>query len=218
MKILIFLGSTRESTPPKPKRVGHRVALYLKNLIEAEGCDVEIIDPLNFQLPQVFKPHFSYAKPDVPSDLDQLSEKIQKADAYVMLSPEYNHSMGPALSHLLNHFGSSSFSYRPSLIATYSQGQWGGARAAMSMRGYLSELGCLPVSAMIHVPKAHEVFDESGEVSESEDSAEWASYFQRSLAQLYWWAAACIEQKKVQDPHQYIKSFKKSPDQRNAPS
>jgi hypothetical protein len=47
---------------------------------------------------------------------------------------------------------------KPSLIVTYSAGQWGGARAAVAMRPFLSELGCLPGSAMVHVPEAHTVF------------------------------------------------------------
>jgi NAD(P)H-dependent FMN reductase len=41
--------------------------------------------------------------------LEQLAKKILAADGYVMVSPEYNHSMSPALAHLLNHFGSSLF-------------------------------------------------------------------------------------------------------------
>ena len=134
-----------------------------------------------------------------------------------MLSPEYNHSLSPALSHLLNHFGSSSYSYKPSLIVTYCQGQWGGARAAMAMRSYLGELGCIAVSAMIHVPKAHHVFKESGEVEAGEDKTNWDSYFNRALAQLYWWSQACLHYKKIQDPRSLIESFKKKPEQRNAP-
>ncbi len=218
MKILIFLGSVRESTPPSPKRVGERLSFYLKSLVQRVGHQVEVIDPLQISFPPVFKPHFAFAAGKAPADLESLSQKVQAADAYVMLSPEYNHSISPALSHLLNHFGSSSFGYKPSLIVTYSQGQWGGVRAAIGMRSYLGELGCLPVSSMLHVPKAHQVFDEKGVVVESEDSQRWDSYFQHGLAQLYWWATACADQKKINNPHDFIESFKKSPEQRNTPS
>lgn len=218
MRILIFLGSARESSPPSPPRVGKRVALYLKTLVENEGHDVEIIDPLDIQFGSVFKPHFSYSKKDVPWDLDLLHQKIERAEGYVMLSPEYNHSMSPALTHLLNHFGSSTYSYKPSLIATYSQGQWGGARAAMAMRNFLGELGCIAVSAMVHIPKAHLVFTEIGELHDSENKKNWHSYIKRSLSQLYWWGDACLEQKKKQDPFLWSESFKKDPSQRNSPT
>ena len=71
-----------------------------------------------------------------------------------------NLTLSPALLHVLNHFGSSLFSFKPSLIVSYSAGQWGGVRAANALRPILSALGALPVSAMIHVPKAGEAFDE----------------------------------------------------------
>ena len=82
-----------------------------------------------------FKPHFAYAKGRAPAALEGLARDIAGADGYVMVSPEYNHSMSPALMDLLNHFGASHFAYKPSVIATYSAGQWGGARAAVRMMG-----------------------------------------------------------------------------------
>ena len=63
-----------------------------------------------------------------------------------------------------NHFGSSLFSFKPSCIVSYSAGQWGGTRAAHALRPILSELGCIPVSAMIHIPCAQDVLDELGNV------------------------------------------------------
>ncbi|MGY0565753.1 MAG: NADPH-dependent FMN reductase, partial [Paraglaciecola chathamensis] len=78
-------------------------------------------------------------------------------------------------------FGSSLFSYKPSAIVTYSAGQWGGMRAAVGMRTFLSELGCLPVSAMIHVPKAQDVFTEDGTPETGEDQATWFDYFARTF-------------------------------------
>ncbi len=134
---------------------------------------MEIIDPLTLSFDAVFKPEFAYSRSKVPEGLKQLAAKIEQADGYVMVSPEYNHSMSPALAHLLNHFGSSLFSYKPSAIVTYSAGQWGGARAAVSMRTFLSELGCLPVSAMIHIPNAASVFNEKGEVLNEASQQEW---------------------------------------------
>tara|TARA_R110002049_G_scaffold157936_1_gene322860 strand:- start:81 stop:266 length:186 start_codon:yes stop_codon:yes gene_type:complete len=55
-------------------------------------------------------------KSKAPEQLNTLADKIAAADGYIMISPEYNHSMSPALANLLNHFGSSLFSYKPSAI------------------------------------------------------------------------------------------------------
>ena len=219
MNVLVFLGSVRDSTPPKPARLGLRVArAMLQQLGERyPQCHVGLVDPMDYELGALFKPHFAYSRSTAPSELTALAQRIEQADAYVMISPEYNHSMSPALAHLLNHFGSSLYSYKPSAIVSYSAGQWGGTRAAVAMRTFLSELGCLPISAMIHIPKAHEVLSDDGKVTHAAEAQRWADYFGRSFAQLMWWAEATQRQRALQDPHQMIQSFKRNPSQRNAP-
>ena len=213
---LIFLGSTRTSTPPAPARLGERVAIACERLLTAlPNTTAEVVDPLTLDLNGPFKPHFAYAKKAVPDDLEALAGKIEHADGYVMASPEYNHSMSPALSHLLNHFGASLFAFKPSAIVTYSMGQWGGARAAVSMRAFLSELGCLPVSAMVHIPKAQEALSDDGQFAQEQER--WESYFGRTLGQLTWWAEAAKAYKAEQDPATLSPAFNKSPAQRNAP-
>lgn len=214
LDILVFLGSVRESEPPRPARLGERVARALRAQSKEAGHRAEIVDPLEFDLPRAFKPHFAYAKGRAPEALDALAARIVQADGYIMVSPEYNHAMSPALADLLNHFGSSLFSYKPSVIATYSAGQWGGTRAAVSMRSFLGELGCLPVSAMIHVPHAHEVFEVDGGYAEGVDGARWSGYIARALDQLAWWAGAAARQRGLAEPPG---AFLRDPSQRNAP-
>ncbi|HHF3130205.1 TPA: NADPH-dependent FMN reductase [Vibrio diabolicus] len=219
MHFLIFLGSVRDSTPPRPARLGMRVSRACETLFKNQYSQhtVEIIDPLNSDFDDVFKPEFAYHRAKVPAHLRELADKIKSADGYVMVSPEYNHSMSPALANMLNHFGSSLFSYKPSAIVTYSAGQWGGVRAAVSMRTFLSELGCLPVSAMIHIPKAQEVFDEQGVVADELQQTQWDSYMNRTMHQLIWWAEGASLQRERLDPTSLAEVFKKDPSQRNAP-
>lgn len=184
-----------------------------ERLLSGFAHDIQLVDPLDFDTSGVFKPHFSYAHGRAPQALDDLAKAISAADGYVMVSPEYNHSMSPALAHLLNHFGASRFAFKPSAIVTYSAGQWGGARAAMGMRGFLSELGCLPVSAMVHLPNAHEVIDEEG--AWTIDAERWDGYVGRTFAQLAWWAEAAQRQRSTSDT--VTPAFERDPSQRNAP-
>lgn len=219
MKFIVFLGSVRNSTPPKPSRLGERVTLACLNCLKANYSEheFELIDALDYPLEPVFKPHFAYAKSRAPEALNFLAEKIQAADGYIMVSPEYNHSMSPALANLLNHFGSSLYAYKPSAIVTYSAGQWGGMRAAVNMRTFLAELGCLSVSAMIHIPKAQMVFDETGGFQAGENKDEWSSYFARTFNQLMWWAEATSKQRAAVNPHDMVGNFTESPNERDAP-
>lgn len=217
MKILVFLGSIRTSTPPLPARVGERVARACAAQCGRDGHNVVLIDPLDYDLGEVFKPHFSYAKGRAPLPLEHLASEIASADGYVMVSPEYNHSMSPALAHLLNHFGSSLFAFKPSAIVTYSTGQWGGVRAAVGMRAFLSELGCLPVSAMVHIPAAHTVFAADGTFAPEVDSTRWVSYIQRTFSQLTWWAEAAGRERARSGGTGPSPAFLRDPSQRNAP-
>ncbi|MBQ24274.1 NAD(P)H-dependent oxidoreductase [Alcanivorax sp.] len=219
MKFLIFLGTVRDSTPPKPARLGERVAKACVECLNARygEHEVELVDALDYPMETVFKPHFSYPKSKAPPALNTLAEKIASADGYIMVSPEYNHSMSPALANLLNHFGSSLFSYKPSAIVTYSAGQWGGMRAAVGMRTFLSELGCLPVSAMVHVPKAQDVFAADGALQAGEDKVSWFDYLGRTFNQLLWWAQAAKAHADEVDPHKMVRDFKTTPAERNAP-
>ena len=148
-----------------------------------------------------------------------MHEILSKADAYVAITPEYNHAPSPALLNILNHFGSSVFSWKPSAIISYSAGQWGGSRAAIALRPVLSELGCLPVSALVHIPNAGGVFDEDGNVIGNEDEEEkWRSYVGRCVAQLEWWGEAALAHRSLVDPNSVSPAFRVDPSQRNAPS
>ena len=216
LDFLVFVGTVRESGAPYPARLGLRVAEGAAALLADEGHRAQLVDPLKLDIPRPFRPHFSYARGRAPDDLEMLAGRIAEADGYVMVSPEYNHSMSPALADLLNHFGASKFAFRPSAIVTYSAGQWGGVRAAVQMRTFLSELGCLPVSAMVHVPAAQDVFREDGTFRSEVDAERWRGYFRRTFDQLAWWAGAARRQR-TEGEDRLTPAFEVDPSQRNAP-
>ena len=143
LKVAIITGTTRTGGPPAPV-VGPRVAKFVeKCLEEREGVTVStIVDPTEF--PLLEKPEFSYRPGSAPEPLHRIGDMLRDADAYVCITPEFNHAPSPGLVNVLNHFGSSVFSFKPSAIVSYSAGQWGGTRAAIGLRPILSELGALP--------------------------------------------------------------------------
>mmetsp|Transcript_31127 Transcript_31127/g.48727 ORF Transcript_31127/g.48727 Transcript_31127/m.48727 type:complete len:240 (-) Transcript_31127:236-955(-) len=217
LNIALITGSTRTAGPPTVP--GPRVNTFIQTTLENRGHTITHIDPKQFALLQ--KPAFGYASGRAPQELQECQSILQQADAYVCVTPEYNHSPSPALMNVLNHFGSSVFSFKPSAIVTYSAGQWGGTRAGVALRTTLSELGCLPVSAMIHIPKAQEVLDRDGSIivtSEENDEVErWQKYCSRTFSQLEWWAVAACNHREVVDPFDESPVFGKAPSQRNAP-
>lgn len=219
LQIALILGSTRTEGPPRPANVGSRVGMFAAAQLSARGHTVDVVDPIAEDLPLLIKPHFAYRQGAAPGSMDNLASRLREANAFVMLTPEYNHAPSPALLNLLNHFGGSIFAFKPSAIVSYSQGQWGGTRAAVALRPVLSELGCLPVSAMVHVPRAHEVFDERGAVlGDDAEAVRWESYSARAWSQLEWWGGAAKRHRDVVDPTSGSPPLRTSPNQRNAPS
>jgi NAD(P)H-dependent FMN reductase len=161
------------------------VAKFVQSRLEQRGNKVTVIDPRQVDLRLLQKPHFAYAKSQIPDVLREIHEVFETADAYVAVTPEYNHAPSPALLNILNHFGSSTFGFKPSAIVSYSAGQWGGTRASHALRPVLSELGCIPVSAMIHVPFAQDAFNEDGTVQGGEDEQKrWEGYMDRCFSQV----------------------------------
>mmetsp|Transcript_27024 Transcript_27024/g.39991 ORF Transcript_27024/g.39991 Transcript_27024/m.39991 type:complete len:283 (-) Transcript_27024:104-952(-) len=241
LNICIISGSTRTNGPPRPI-LSDRVTSFIESSIssrrEISGDNNEIgqrmkqhhISTLNAKsIALLERPHFTYPPSQMPSNLQDMHQTLNSADAYIIITPEYNHSPCPGLLNLLNHFGSSTFSFKPSGIVSYSAGQWGGTRAAHSLRPFLSELGCLPVSAMVHIPNAGDILDENGKVNidsgkDLEDGIDsdnamkrWEGYTDRMMTQLEWWGQAAKNQRDSVDPLSRSPAFQKSPSERNAP-
>lgn len=73
MKFLLFLANVRNSTPPRPTRLGYRVALACQHYLRMAYPDIEVtlIDPLVSAIKLifeqvVFKPQFAYAHGKAP--------------------------------------------------------------------------------------------------------------------------------------------------------
>eukprot|EP00960_Hanusia_phi_P006911 196886-Hanusia_phi.AAC.1 len=113
-------------------------------------------------------PHHFFAPGKAPAGMDAMAKKIKEADCYVIVSAEYNHSIPPALVAMMGHFGGSNYACKPSAIIAYSAGPFAGARAAVALRPFLSELGCLPVSKMALFPSPNEYINEDGSAKDPE--------------------------------------------------
>jgi NAD(P)H-dependent FMN reductase len=127
--------------------------------------------------------------------METMKDAIKAADCFLVVTCEYNHTIPPALSSMLGHFGGSNYAFKPSGIVTYSPSPWGGTRAAMALRPMLSELGCLPVSKICCFPNANEMFKEDGQPSNAEDRM--LQQLPGVLSQLEWMACAMASQREA---------------------
>ena len=213
LKVVIFFGSARDITPfcGGNKRLGERVVRHvLSTLADHKGkvgnqklsYDITLYDPLEvFDIEnggalansgaQCRYPHFAYKPGEEPEAMHRMQQEIRAADCYLIISPEYNHSIPPALSGMMDHFGGSNYEYKPSAIITYSHGPFCGMRCAMALRPFLSELGCSPIPKLVGFPDALNLFSEIGEVEKSHPMANvFASHLPDQLDQLDWYTVA----------------------------
>ena len=154
-KIAIIYGSVRT------KRQGIKGVKFLANKCRERNHEVNIVDPLEYELPLIDKMYKEYKDNDAPDNLKRLAQVISSADGYIVVCGEYNHSIPPALSNLKDYFQSEYF-FKPSAIACYSAGAFGGVRAAMQMRAFLCELGTPSIPSLFVMPKVQLSFDFDG--------------------------------------------------------
>jgi NAD(P)H-dependent FMN reductase len=131
LTIPVILGSVRAD------RAGIRAARFLTARLEARGHAAPLVDPVELKLPLLDRMYKEYPQGEAPEPLERLATLFRGADAFVVVSAEYNHSIPPALSNTLDHFLEEYF-WRPSAICCYSAGQYGGVRAAMQLRAMLA--------------------------------------------------------------------------------
>lgn len=76
-------------------------SVYLDGL----PTSLSTLDPEDLDLPVLKQPlHFYRDRTQAPDILHKINKKIQEADAYILISAEYNRTIPPALSNTLNHF------------------------------------------------------------------------------------------------------------------
>ncbi len=179
LKIAVIYGSVRSA------RQGIKAARFIYNQCHERGYETSLIDPAEYPLPLLDRMYKEYGSEEMPGVLRKLAERIIPADAYIVVSGEYNHSVPPALTNLLDHFLEEYF-YKPSAIVCYSAGAFGGVRAAMSLRAMLAEMGMSSIPSILPVPSVQDAFDEGGTPVDD-------SYYKRAarfLGELEWYAAA----------------------------
>jgi NAD(P)H-dependent FMN reductase len=179
LKLVVIVGSVRSD------RKGIRAARYVVTSLSARGHEVALVDPVEKQLPLLDRMYKEYERGTAPPVLEELAACYRAADGFVVVSAEYNHSIPPALSNLLDHFLEEYF-FRPSAIVCYSAGAFGGVRAAMQLRAMLCELGMPSIPSLLPIPRIGMALDEQGR---SLDSA-LERRFGKFASELEWYANA----------------------------
>jgi NAD(P)H-dependent FMN reductase len=176
MNIEIVSGSPRENS------VTVRVAKFLNNELSRkfDKHNVDLLDVRDFPLPMVQEVWGSLDK--VPEEWKPLAERMFGADAFILVTPEYNGSYSPAMKNLFDHFAKQS--RKPFGIVTASPGAMGGMRASQQLQQMVCAFAGVPCPQMLIIPGVDKKFDESGVLTDE--------FFQKnidSFVEEYKWLA-----------------------------
>ncbi len=154
MRIEIISGSSRSISTTV------RVAKYLQNYFLAIGNDAGLIDMREVDIPILENVLPSAA--DAPEDMKPVAERMFAADAFILVSPEYNGSYTACLKNLLDHFPKQR--HKSFGIVTASPGALGGIRAAQQLQLLVSALFGIASPYMLVTPFVDKKFNEQSEL------------------------------------------------------
>lgn len=184
LQLKIILGSTR------PNRFSEKIAPWVADVAQKHGnFDVEVLDLRDYPLP-------FYDQPTSPSQIKDgdyanpiaknWAKKIADADAFLVITPEYNHGPSAVLKNALDSIYAE---WNRKAITFISYGNVGGARSVEQLRLIAVELQMAPVRAALHLFSFRTLLDEQGVLKESAIEP-YTKPLQDMLEQLSWWGEA----------------------------
>jgi NAD(P)H-dependent FMN reductase len=184
VRVAVVIGSNREG------RFGPVVADWLMSLLgERPDLVVDVIDVAATDLPTAL----SYdPSAEVRAELAEVTPKLAAADAFVVLTPEYNHSYPASLKNVID-WHHAEWQAKPVGFVSYG-GISGGLRAVEHLRTVFAELHAVTVRDTVSFANAGSHFDASGAHRDPEAPA---AAVKAMLDQLAWWAKALREAKEV---------------------
>lgn len=185
MKLGIIVGTTRQG------RQSLKMAKWVYETAVADGAEAELIDlaayPMEF-FPEAVSPRFNPNR-EVPADAKPWLDKLAQQDAYVFVTPEYNHSIPGVLKNALDYV-TWEMNRKPAAIV--SHGTVGGARAAMHLKEILSESKTVPIPNFVAFAGMSDQIDDEGKLDGAVRAKPYGpqSALESLLAELQWYGEA----------------------------
>jgi len=186
MKLQVIIGSTR------PSRAADKVVPWVIRESELhEAFETEVLDLRDWRLPMFGEHMGSIGDLRDPSYSDEIvrrwNRKIAEADAYLIVTPEYNHSIPGELKNAIDSvFVSFAFRNKPMAFVGYSSGVGGGIRAIEHLAQVAVEVEAVPLRSGVVLPFVDRAFDDDDQPTDPATAVS----LQITLDDLAWWAGA----------------------------
>lgn len=152
LNIPVILGTPRQG------RMSEHVANFmLEQIVKYDGVETELIDV------RTLKISTSGAGEDIKEP--EFSEKMQKADALLIVSPEYNHGYPGLLKHVLDT-NLKEYIHKAVGICGVSAGPFGGTRVIQNLLPVMRELGLVTIFWDVNFSSVQNAFDTGGNLKD----------------------------------------------------
>jgi len=186
LNLKIIIGSTR------PGRAADRVTGWITSAARQHGgFSVDVIDLREWDLPIFGETFATVGDPRNPSFsapvVRRWNDKIAEGDAYLFVTPEYNHSVPAVLKNAIDSvFATFAFRNKPAACVAYSGGIAGGVRAIEHLAHIAIEAEMVPLRNSVVIPFVGEAFGPDGQPADHRASAAAKILFD----DLAWWGTA----------------------------
>lgn len=186
-RIQVILASTREG------RFGEKAAAWVMDRLgERNDLDAELVDLRDYPMPfyEQDRPP-AYGHREYPPEVARWAEKVEQADGYLVVTPEYNHGYPAVLKNALDQVFPE-LNRKP--IAFVGYGNSGGARSIEQLRLVSVELEMAPLRHAVHILPA--VMVPAIQAENPFDIELFASLDDRldtAATDLVWWADALAQ-------------------------
>lgn len=184
LNIKVIAGSTREG------RFSDKAAAWIAEEIKKQkGVAVEVLDLRDYDMPffnEPMSPSFKQ-EPYKNEAVARFTKKIAEGDAFVMVTPEYNHGTSAVLKNALD-WVYQEWNNKP--VAFVSYGSVGGARAIEQLRQNAIELQMAPIRNSVHIPGEQYFPVLFGKMEAKELFALQSEKAEAMVTQLMWWTRA----------------------------
>lgn len=160
-RLLVVVASTR------PGRVGLPVgAWFYQRAVEHGGFEVEWVDLAEVDLPFFDEPEHPRLRRYQHQHTRDWSARIERGDAFVFVTPEYNFGFTAPLKNALD-FLNREWAYKPAGIVSYG-GVAAGTRAAQMLKQVLTTLKMTPMFEAVSIPFVKQFLDGDGRIRPNE--------------------------------------------------
>ncbi|MEX2984776.1 NADPH-dependent FMN reductase [Streptomyces sp. C36] len=182
-RLAVIVSSTREG------RFAPTVTNWLaEQTAQHPEIEVDVIDLAENPLPVNLS---GKPGPEDAAILAAVSPRLEEADAFIVITPEYNHSYPASLKHLIDwHY--TQWRAKPVAFVSYG-GLSGGLRAVEHLRPVFAELHAVTIRETVSFHSPWGKLDDSGRHLDEEAGTSAAGAAKAMLDQLTWWALSLRE-------------------------